>query len=289
MIQAALPSLHVTQIFRVQFDRHPRNRRHWHNFYEACLVLNGQGSYDHGDETFLLEKGDLFIADPSVVHEIMSLQTRDLELFFTSFAIDSDGLSNGGNSIISAYLHGHWIHAKDKSYLETQFEALLGLYAEANASYRLHFHDNLMQQLVLQIMAELTQKKASIALQQSMPPEIRRATEAIEARLSQNIHVSDLAEIVNISERTLRRRFQAHFGHSVAEEIRIRRMRRAARLLAQAEWTVAEVGYQVGIEDPGQFTRTFKATMGISPKAFRDNTDQARATLDDRFMQTAFL
>ncbi|MBP3669357.1 MAG: helix-turn-helix transcriptional regulator [Bacteroides sp.] len=51
------------------------------------------------------------------------------------------------------------------------------------------------------------------------------------------------------------------------------RMKKAAELLKEGKYTVAEVSYQVGINDPFYFSKCFKQQFGISPSAFSKQAD----------------
>lgn len=46
-------------------------------------------------------------------------------------------------------------------------------------------------------------------------------------------------------------------------------MNKAAELLKDDRLTVAEVGYQVGIDDPYYFSKSFKNFFGVSPTKYR--------------------
>lgn len=60
-------------------------------------------------------------------------------------------------------------------------------------------------------------------------------------------------------------------GYSPKEYIRIIRMKRAAKLLLEPNVTVAEVAYDVGMNDPFYFSRCFKTQFGISPSFYQKN------------------
>mgnify|MGYP001542153363 FL=1 len=51
------------------------------------------------------------------------------------------------------------------------------------------------------------------------------------------------------------------------------RMKKAAELLLKTDVTVAEVAYQVGINDPFYFSKCFKAQFGVSPSTYQKNKD----------------
>jgi AraC family transcriptional activator of pobA len=72
-----------------------------------------------------------------------------------------------------------------------------------------------------------------------------------------------------MSERTLRRKWQNSSGSSLTYEINYRRIVRASHLLLLPDMSIAEVGYQVGIESPAQFSRMFRGMKGLTPKDYR--------------------
>ena len=49
----------------------------------------------------------------------------------------------------------------------------------------------------------------------------------------------------------------------------MKRLNKAAVLLRQGEFTVSEVSYKVGFEDPFYFSKCFKAQFGVSPSAYQ--------------------
>src|ERR1700730_8307190 len=71
----------------VSFEQVTRNRFHRTSLFEPCIVLSGTGEFEHGSAVFSLREGDLFIANPGVYHEIRSLRTTDLGLYFLAFSI----------------------------------------------------------------------------------------------------------------------------------------------------------------------------------------------------------
>ena len=57
-------------------------------------------------------------------------------------------------------------------------------------------------------------------------------------------------------------------GYSPNEYIRIIRMKKAAELLLENRYTVAEVSYKVGIDDPFYFSKCFKQQFGVAPSVY---------------------
>jgi len=102
----------------------------------------------------------------------------------------------------------------------------------------------------------------------SVTPEVQRALAFIDACCDHPLAVGEVAGHVSLSCRSIHRRFMNQVGHSVAKEIRQRKMRRAAHRLLMG-YSVHEVAQSVGIEDDSQFSTAFLAEIGTRPKRFQ--------------------
>ena len=79
---------------------------------------------------------------------------------------------------------------------------------------------------------------------------------------------AEVARAVGISERTLRREFEAT-GVSWRSYQSLARMQRACDLLTQQDASVLAVALEVGFESASSFARAFSATCGESPGSYR--------------------
>ncbi len=92
----------------------------------------------------------------------------------------------------------------------------------------------------------------------------------MESQLSNpSISVDDIASIMEMGRSAFYSKVRGVTGYSPAEYMRIMRMKKAARILSQQRYTVAEVSYQVGINDPFYFSRCFKNQFGVSPSVYQ--------------------
>jgi AraC-like DNA-binding protein len=82
------------------------------------------------------------------------------------------------------------------------------------------------------------------------------------------VDLETVAERINMSRRTLIRRLK-EAGTSFGELLDTHRESRARILLANPEFSVAEVGYRLGYAEPANFTRAFKKWSGMTPLAYR--------------------
>ncbi len=81
--------------------------------------------------------------------------------------------------------------------------------------------------------------------------------------------VAAAARHVGLSERSLRRRFDAGLGMSWRRYLVQARLLRAMALLAEARLTVLQIANTVGFENASSFNRAFHQWTGETPSAFR--------------------
>ncbi|MBE6288086.1 MAG: response regulator [Mediterranea massiliensis] len=81
--------------------------------------------------------------------------------------------------------------------------------------------------------------------------------------------IDDFANSMKLGRTVFYRKVRGVTGYSPNEYIRIVRMKKAASLLQNTTDTIAEVAYQVGMNDPFYFSKCFKQQFGVSPSAFR--------------------
>lgn len=81
--------------------------------------------------------------------------------------------------------------------------------------------------------------------------------------------VEDLSRTLCMSRVALYKRMLSVTGKSPLEFIRDMRMQKAAMLLEKTDMTIAEVAYEVGFNNPKNFSKSFKAIFQVLPSAYR--------------------
>jgi AraC-like DNA-binding protein len=85
-----------------------------------------------------------------------------------------------------------------------------------------------------------------------------------------------VARHVGLSERSLRRRFEAGLGMSWRNYVMQARVLQAMALLAEHGPSVLHVANAVGFESLSSFNRAFRARTGVTPSAYRKQTARHR-------------
>lgn len=80
--------------------------------------------------------------------------------------------------------------------------------------------------------------------------------------------IDEFASMMGLGRTVFYRKVRGVTGYSPNEYIRIIRMKKAAELLLENRYTVAEVSYKVGINDPFYFSKCFKQQFGVAPSVY---------------------
>src|SRR5215211_3205349 len=105
----------------------------------------------------------------------------------------------------------------------------------------------------------------------SVPParHLLRAKDLADARYTEPLEVDDLARAAGLSKAHFSREFRRTFGESPYVYLQTRRLERAAALLRNTDYSVAEICLEVGLQGVGSFTTSFKRMYGMTPTEYR--------------------
>jgi len=98
---------------------------------------------------------------------------------------------------------------------------------------------------------------------------VERAQHWLQSNLTEELRISELAEALAISDRTLIRRFKAALNQAPLAYLQDLRLEAARALLETGDLSVEVIGGQVGYNDTSSFSRLFRQRIGMSPGAYR--------------------
>lgn len=127
---------------------------------------------------------------------------------------------------------------------------------------------------------EVVWQGTGLALPQRVTPgddPVSTARAELRADPARGWHVSQLADDLHVSSRSLQRLFQDH-GLTFSALLVEVRSAVAAELLTTSRQSVAEVGYVCGFSDQAHFTRVFKRHCGLTPARFRAQFEASSVT-----------
>jgi transcriptional regulator GlxA family with amidase domain len=151
---------------------------------------------------------------------------------------------------------------------------------------------NSIADLMVHITREWFGSRIAQAVEHQFSPEIRRSFRAaayqneadsshhdesiIEAQqwlqehLGQPVSMPRLAAHLDLTTRTLNRRFRQATGISPQAYLQSLRISHARELLKHSNFGVAEIAWQLGLQDASYFSQLFRSHCGVSPLRYRE-------------------
>lgn len=82
--------------------------------------------------------------------------------------------------------------------------------------------------------------------------------------------VDDLVKDMAVSRSVFFKKLKSLTGLAPVEFIKEMRINRAVQLIETGEYSMTQIAYMVGINDPRYFSKCFKQKMGMTPTEYRD-------------------
>lgn len=152
--------------------------------------------------------------------------------------------------------------------LARQVESLLEADPRGEPASRLR-DESVALDLIAEAIATLEPPSGQAVLRRTETLQLNRARNLIEARLSEELSVSDIAGELGIGIVTLQRLFRAAYDCSVFEYVRTRRLE-AARLLLEQGRSVAAAAEAAGYSSAANFATAFRRKFGRTPRQARE-------------------
>jgi AraC-like DNA-binding protein len=254
------------------------NHDHRHSHFETCIVLAGSGTFDHGEDSFGVEPGDMFTAVPGTTHRIVSARSDSLELVFFSFEFLStptddpkDAAGRVESELVRRFRMTPRMLVSGCLELATYFERLAAI-PVSNTDLWYVRSQATCKALLLEVLARSCppQPARSGIVPERTDPRVEMALSYIDDNVQTPISVSDVAVQAATSPRTLRRLFVQHVGRSIVAEIARRRVFRAAELLLlDRQESIARIADRLHYSDPSVLNRDFRKYVGSTPREYR--------------------
>lgn len=102
------------------------------------------------------------------------------------------------------------------------------------------------------------------------------AVERIRREACSGLSAADVVESLPCSRRSAELRFRAVIGHSILDEIRRVRLKRAKELLSGGTLSIDDVARRCGYDHVSSFSNFFRAETGDTPSAWRDSGERRK-------------
>ena len=111
---------------------------------------------------------------------------------------------------------------------------------------------------------------------------LAKIAKIIEENISDpDLNVNLLCEKSGIPNKQLYRLIKKYIGVPPLDYIRNVRLQKAAVLLCQNRFTVAEISYMVGFKTPSYFAKCFQSQFGVKPSQYHSD-DETKGNKPDK-------
>lgn len=249
---------------------------HRHTTYEVILVDTGRYVCTLNGKSFVLEPDEVLVVKPGDWHEDKC--APPLRYFGVCFEF---GPAWRKTSMPDLFIPGVQPEMQllrvDRSMfwpllerISVESDVIDEVSAQVQDALFLEFFWLLVRALPRRV---LSSEFLDLSFQQTFPMQLHRL---FRSSVATRLTVSDMAVRLGISESSLAHKCKAILGVSAARAFLNHKMERAAALLANTAMPVKEVSFQVGFDDPSQFSRVFKRLNGSSPSEYRSRTGSPR-------------
>ena len=129
--------------------------------------------------------------------------------------------------------------------------------------------DGLVREIIFRVMCgENAGPLYALAAKSNDLSLVEEALQQIHDNYHQTMQVEKLARLVNMSSSSFHRAFKQATGSAPLQYIKKLRLSRAGSLLIEQGLRVSEAATTVGYDSPSQFSREFKRSFGMSPRAY---------------------
>lgn len=243
---------------------------HWHEFYELCFVLSGEGTNIVNGVPHELARGSMFLLTPADFHEIYPRDGQYLELFNVVFS----------HEVLSAELQD--LLFQDGSQHAAQFAA--PAFAEIEREFRLigeELRNSLPGHFLVargaleRILIFLTRRGGPVP--PSPPPKptayrhdaIHKALVYVQHHFREPLTLEHAARQAQLAPNYFSECFHRMTGCPFQNYLQTLRLQFAKSLLSASDIPVTEICEASGFNTLTHFERAFKRKFHLTPREFR--------------------
>lgn len=256
---------------------------HYHDFFEITYVVSGSCPYIFEGERTTLREGDVAIVSDHAWHEVapyvdcfavaVIVRKSTFNAIFGGLLSKQDLVSLFFRKCLQEKIKGH------PNYVLLHTANDMGL---RRAARELVYESNLCDDYSNESAISLLNLFISRALRSSAADVVMHNYEGFSRQdfgfstilqyIQQNyrtVSLSSLADTFHFSEAHLSKLIQHNMNESFTEVLRQLRMNHAVELLIHTTMKISEIADAVGYVSIDHFTRTFRRTFGLTPRAYR--------------------
>jgi len=249
---------------------------HRHNYFTVLIIDKASGFHKIDFNTYTLSGGQIYFVAPGQVHQVIETEKSIgySMVFSNQFLIEN---SIPLSFIASLNLFHNYGQSPPLQPNKKQFGIIQSF---ADEIFKRHHSEAIMKNLSIGAFLKLLliECNASCAMNpiasdvdSSGDNLIRKFKQAVDNTFKQEHSTSHYARELHITPDHLNRTIKAKIGETAKGYIQTRIITEAKRLLYFTDLSNKEIGFELGFNEPANFSAFFKKHTQVSPSNFKKN------------------
>jgi AraC family transcriptional regulator len=239
----------------IRYSPHLKLPKHRHTAGALGLILEGEITETHGSAAYSCTPGDVFLRPPEAPH--------------------SNRVAEGGASIFVIEPSQGWVEDVREHGVFLEAPELL-IHDRVSTLVSQIYHESrrpdaasplCIQALLFEIGACLIRRSEATSAHE--PRWLGRVRSRIDDTYGEKICLADLAREAGVHSVHLARTFRQHYGVTVGQYLRGRRIEAAARALRRSDASLVNIALDAGFTSQAHFCTAFRRLMGCTPSEHR--------------------
>ena len=258
-------------LFKRHYNKGHRFLGEMHDFWEVVYVIDGEVIISADENVHDFKSGDIIFHKPLELHKFNVVGDEGATLLIFSFDMSGElckkmerqafHLDKYERSIIKNFLN--FLELEQEKYPETKGNIT---YSDFHSVYS---QDDVFLQMasvyISSIILSLASGANTLAKTKTHETELfRRALIIMNERVAEQLSVKELADLLNVSESSLKRLFDKYAGMSVHKYFLSLKIK-TATIMLKGGMSVNEVSDALGFSSQGYFSSTYKRETGNNP------------------------
>lgn len=132
------------------------------------------------------------------------------------------------------------------------------------------FDDQAINVLTYQMAMEFCRRVQACQAGKRYSPDVQKCVDYIDKHLHEQIRMADMARLCGLCTRSISLKFKGETGLSIPDYISREKIREAKYLLANSDYTLAEISNCLQYNSQSYFTKKFREACGVTPQKYRE-------------------
>lgn len=244
-------------------------KAHRLNFYQIIVITKGRGIHEVDFQQIAYSENTVIpIAMGQVQRYTFNPNLEGYAIVFTPDFLVKDNLDYSYLYDFTIFLHTiNPISSIANQAVYTLIDEMISEQQKGLAFNTIEYQRNLLKNFLIQI--ERNKRERTDIISNESLELFLKFRKLLEENVNYKVRVVDFCEQLNISAKQLNGSIKSYHKTTAKQYIEDRILLEIKRLLVYSTLTMKEIAYEIGFEDPTNFTKYFKARLKILPTDYR--------------------